>query len=61
MDNTIPIQIVATRLPGDKHDWELIRGRKYRCALCGLEISSESEDTLMFRSGCPQSEVILGT
>ena len=59
MDNTIPIQIVATRLSGDEHDWGLIRGKKYKCALCGLEISSESEDTLMLRSGCPQSKVIL--
>lgn len=51
------IHIVTSRLQGDKHDWTLIRGGKYKCALCGYTLTAE--DALIFSSGCPQSKVVL--
>ena len=53
------IHIVALRLPGDKHDWVLIRGGKYKCALCEYTLATEPLDTLIFSSGCSQSKVVL--
>lgn len=53
------IHIVTSRLPGDKHNWMLVRGEKLKCALCGYIISAKSTDILILRSGCPKSEVVL--
>lgn len=53
------IHIVASRLPNDNHDWELIRGKKYKCILCGYEMPTEPEDTLILRSGCPKSKAVM--
>ena len=60
LNNRLPIHIVSSRVPGDEHDWTLIRGEKYKCALCGLIIPVEPEDILILRSGCSKSEVLIG-
>ncbi len=55
-----PIHIVASRLPGDGHDWVLVRGGKYKCILCGYKMPVEPVDTLILRSGCPKSKALIG-
>jgi len=37
----------------------LVRGGKYKCVLCGYILPTEPMDTLILRSGCPKSEVVL--
>lgn len=59
MRKLAPIHIVSSRVPGDRHDWVLVRGSKYRCALCGYTMPVEPTDMLVLRSGCPQSKVVL--
>lgn len=59
VDNTL--HIVASREPGDGHDWVLIRGGKYKCVLCGYILPVEPNDALILRSGCPKSKVLVET
>ena len=54
------IQIVTSRLPNDTHDWVLVRGGKYKCALCEYTMPTEPLDVLVFRSGCAKSKVAIG-
>ncbi len=51
------IQIVASRLPGDKHDWKLLGRGKCKCVLC--KYVADLDDSLILFSGCPQSAVVL--
>lgn len=53
------VRIVDSRLKDDGHDWMLIHEGKYKCALCEYTMSVEPIDTLILRSGCPKSKVVL--
>jgi len=53
-----PLHIVASRSPGDGHDWTLVRGGRYRCSLCGYTMPVEPVDTLILQSGCPCSKKV---
>ena len=53
------IHIVNSRFPGDRHDWTLVRGGKYKCVLCGYTMPTEPVDTLILRSGCPKSKAVM--
>ncbi len=53
------VHIVTCRLAGDRHDWMLTRGARYKCALCGYTMPVEPYDSLIFGSGCPKSEVVM--